>query len=164
MVILISRYDMEPLHIDFSDSATLSGKLKFMGITMFIIGLAGVVFCLVEKTYGFTLYLCLFYLIYGAALLTPYPYRISTKNKSFIKIDDVTIEYRITPFSLPKREDWKNLTGITIKPKSLYLETTDNKRRKINLSWISHRNVLLIKQAMRDYASSKNLKVYLINA
>lgn len=154
---------MDPLYIDFSDSASLSSKLKFMGITMSILGFAGVAFCIIDKSFGFTLYLCLFYLLYGIAMLTPYPYRISNKNKPFIKIDDAVVEYRTTPFSSPKKEEWKNITGITIKPRALYLETADNGKKKINLNWISHKNVLVIKQTMRDYATSKGLEVFLIN-
>lgn len=155
---------MEPLNIDFSDSVTLSGKLKFLGIMMVIIGFAGVAYCIIDRSFGFTLYLCLFYLLYGIAMLTPYPYRISNKNKPFFKVDELAVEYRVTPFSVPKREEWRNITGITIKPRALYLNTTDGRKKKINLNWISHRNVLIIKQTMRDYATAKELDVFLINA
>jgi hypothetical protein len=96
-------------------------------------------------------------------MLTPYPYRISTHNKPFIKVDDTVIEFRTTPFSLTKKETWQTLSCLTIKPRSLYLETADSRSVKINLSWISHRNVLVIKQAMRDYAASKGLEVLIIN-
>ncbi len=154
---------MEPLYIDFSDSASLSGKLKFLGISMSVIGLAGVVFCILDKSYGLTLYLCLFYLLYGVAMLTPYPYRISTKNKPFIKIDELTIEFRTAPFSFTKKEEWKNVSSLTIKPRALYLGTSDNRKIKINLSWISNRSVLVIKQTMKDYAASKGLEVFIIN-
>ena len=154
---------MEPLYIDFSDSASLSGKLKLLGILMSIIGLAGVVFCIFDESYGLTLYLCLFYLLYGIAMLTPYPYRITIKNKPFIKIDDLTVEYRTAPFSIQRKEEWKNVTSLTIKPRALYLEKSDGKRIKVNLNWISHRSVLVIKQTMRDYATSKGLEVFIIN-
>ncbi|RPH30088.1 MAG: hypothetical protein EHM93_16235 [Bacteroidales bacterium] len=154
---------MEPLYIDFSDSDSLSGKLKFMGITMTLIGLASTIFCLFDGSSGFFLYISLFWLIYGIAMLTPYPYRISTHNKPFIKVDDTVIEFRTTPFSLPKKEAWQTVSCLTIKPRSLYLETADNRRVKINLSWISHRNVLVIKQTMRDYAASKGLEVIILN-
>ena len=154
---------MEPLYIDFSDSASLSGKLKFLGISMSIIGLAGVVFCILDKSYGLTLYLCLFYLLYGVAMLTPYPYRISTKNKPFIKIDELTIEFRTAPFSFTKKEEWKSVSSLTLKPRALYLGTSDNRKIKINLSWISHKSVLVIKQTMKDYATSKGLEVFIIN-
>lgn len=155
---------MEPLYIDFSDSVSLSGKLKIMGTMMSFIGLVGVIICFISNTFGFSLYISLFWLIYGIAMLTPYPYRISRMNKPFIKVDDSIIEYRTALFSSPKKEEWKNLTGITIKPRALYLETADSKKKKIDLNWISHRNVLLIKQTMRDYATSKGLEVFLINA
>lgn len=155
---------MEPLYIDFSDSITLTGKLKFIGVLMSVFGLAGVIFCIFDNSFGLSFYLCLFYLIYGFAILSPYPYRISTKNKPFIKVDESTIEFRITPFSYTKTEEWKNIKGITIKPRALYLNTSDGKKKKMNLNWISHRNVLTIKQTMRDYASSKGLEVFIINA
>lgn len=154
---------MEPLYIDFSDSVSLSGKLKFSGILMSIIGFAGVAICIIDKTFGLTFYINLFWLFYGIVMLTPFPYRTSTKNKPFIKVDGSTIEYRTAPFTFPKKEEWKNVTGITIKPRALYLETSDSKK-KIDLNWISHRNVLVIKQTMRDYATAKGLEVFLINA
>jgi hypothetical protein len=154
---------MEPLYIDFSDSVSLSGKLKFLGILMSIIGLAGTTICIISKTFGITFYINLFWLFYGIAMLTPYPYRISTMNKPFFKVDEESVEFRTTPFSFPKKEDWQNITGITIKLQSLYLDTKDGKKKKINLNWISSRNALLIKQTMRDFAASKNLEVHLIN-
>lgn len=155
---------MEPLYIDFSDSVTLSGKLKFLGIMMSIIGLAGVTYCIVDRSFGLTIYLCLFYFLYGVAMLTPYPYRISNKNKPFFKVDESAIEYRITPFSFSKKEEWNNITGITIKPRSLYLNTVDGNKKKMDLNWISHRNVLLIKQTLKEYATSKGLELFLINS
>lgn len=155
---------MEPLYIDFSDSDSLSGKLKFMGVTTSLIGLIGIIFSIYGNTFGFYFYMQLFLLFYGLVMLTPYPYRISTKNKPFIKIDDSTIEYRTTPFSSPNKENWKNITGITIKPRALFLDTADNKRKKINLNWVSHRNTLMIKQTLKEYATSKGLELFLINS
>lgn len=155
---------MEPLYIDFSDSVSLSGKTKFVGILMSILGFVGGMFCIVEKSYGLPFYLILFYLVWGVFMLTPYPYRITSKNKPFIKIDDSVIEYRTAPFSFPKKEDWKNIVSVTIKPHSLTLDTKFNQKRKINLNWISQRNTFLIKQTMREYATSKDLDVFLINA
>lgn len=155
---------MEPLYIDFSDSVSLSGKTKFVGILMSILGLVGFVFCVVEKSYGLPFYLILFYLVWGVFMLTPYPYRITSKNKPFIKIDDTMVEYRTAPFSTPKKEGWKNIVSITIKPHSITFDTKSNQKKKISLSWISQRNTLLIKQTIREYATAKDLNVYLINS
>lgn len=155
---------MEPLFIDFSDSDTLSGKLKFMGVTTSLVGLIGVIFCISGNAYGYFFYTFLFLFLYGLLMLTPYPYRISTKNKPFIKIDDINIEYRTTPFSSPRKEEWKNISSIIFKPRSIFLETTDNKKKKINLSWISTRNILVIEQSMKDYAASKGLEIFLFRA
>ena len=154
---------MEPLYIDFSDSETLSGILRFMGISMSVIGLASTVFCLFDASSGLFLYISLFWLLYGIIMLTPYPYRISTRNKPFFKIDDSYIEYRTTPYSPPKKEAWHNITSLILKPRALYLETSSGRKIKISLSWISHRSVLVIKQAMKDYATSKDLEVFVIN-
>ncbi|HCT29215.1 MAG TPA: hypothetical protein DIW31_00415 [Bacteroidales bacterium] len=155
---------MEPLYIDFSDSVSLSGKTKFVGILMSALGLIGSVFCIVEKSYGLSFYLILFYLVWGVFMLTPYPYRITSRNKPFIKIDDSVVEYRTAPFSYPRKEEWKNISSVTIKPHSLILETNDSQKRKVTLNWISQRNVLLIKQTIREYATLKDLDVFLINS
>lgn len=154
---------MEPLYLDFSDSAYLSGRLRFLGILMSVLGLISTAICILGKTYGISFFISLFWLLYGIAMLTPYPYRISVKNKPFFKVDENSIEYRTTPFSLPKKEEWGNITSLTIKLRALYIDTKDNRKRKISLNWVSFRNALIIKQTMRDYATSKGVEVFLIN-
>ncbi len=154
---------MEPLYIDFSDSVSLSGKTKFLGILMCILGVVGITFCLIDGSYGLPFYLILFYLVWGVFMLTPYPYRITSRNKPFIKIDEKVIGYRTAPFSIPKSEDWVNISDITIKPHSIFLEIKGGQRKKINLSWISRRNELIIKQTIREIATEKGINVFLIN-
>ena len=97
-------------------------------------------------------------------MLTPYPYRITSRNKPFIKIDELVVEYKTAPFSFPRKEEWQNVTDVTIKPHSLILEIKGNQKKKITLSWISQRNALIIKQTMREYANSKGINVFLINS
>lgn len=155
---------METLYIDFSDSASLSGRLKFLGITTAFIGLVGSIICIVNKTYDFIFYTQIFLFIYGIFMLTPYPHRISTKNKPFFKIDDESIEFRTTPFSSPKRVIWANVTGIIIKPRILFLETIDSKKVKINLNWISRKSIMTIAQSIKEFATSKGIKIFLFSA
>jgi len=155
---------MEPLYIDFSDSVSLSSKTKFVGILMSILGLLGCLIGVIDNSYGLTFYITLFYLLWGIFMLTPYPYRISSKNKPYIKIDESVIEYKTAPFSFPKKEEWQNITDVTIKAHALILDTKSNQKKKITLSWISQRNALIIKQTIREYANSKGINVFLINS
>lgn len=155
---------METLYIDFSDSASLSGRLKFLGITTAFIGLIGSIICIANKTYDFIFYTQVFLFIYGIFMLTPYPHRISTKNKPFFKVDDESIVFRTTPFSTSKKESWSNVTGIIIKPRALFLETVDGKKVKINLNWVSRKNIMTIAQAIKEFATSKGIKIFLFSA
>jgi hypothetical protein len=155
---------METLYIDFSDSASLSGRLKFLGITTAFIGLIGSIICITNKTFDFFFYTQVFLFIYGLFMLTPYPYRISTKNKPFFKVDENSIEFRTTPFSQPKKENWNEVTGIIIKPRMMILETTSGKKVRINLNWISRKNIMVIAQSIKEFATSKGIKIFLFSA
>ena len=155
---------METFFIDFSDSASLSGRLKFLGITTAFIGLIGSILCIANKSYDFIFYTQVFLFVYGIFMLTPYPHRISTKNKPFFKVDDESIEFRTTPFSIPKKEIWNNVTGIIIKPRVMLLETSEGKKVKINLNWISRKNIMMISQSIKEFATSKGIKIFLFSA
>ncbi|MHC1702311.1 MAG: hypothetical protein AB9846_00255 [Tenuifilaceae bacterium] len=151
---------MDSLYLDFSDTDSLSGRQKFLGILFAFIGFLGTMICFVDQTFGYLFYLNLFWLFYGVAMLTPYPYRISTKNKPFFKVDNNAIEYKTTPFTIrPKRIEWSDISSITLKPRILYVESISGKKIKISLNWISFKNVIIIKQAVSDYASSKGLMI-----
>jgi hypothetical protein len=151
---------MESLYIDFSDTDSLSGRQKFLGILFAFIGFLGVVICFVDNTFGYLFFINLFWLVYGVAMLTPYPYRISTKNKPFIKVDSDSIEFKTTPFTVrSKRIEWNDIGSITFKPRILYVEKLSGKKVKISLHWISFKNVIIIKQAISDFASSKGLMI-----
>ncbi len=151
---------MDSLYLDFSDTDSLSGRQKFLGILFAFIGFLGTVICFVDQTFGYLFYLNLFWLLYGVAMLTPYPYRISTKNKPFFKVDIIAIEYKTTPFTVrSKRIEWKDINSITLKPRILYVEKANGRKAKISLHWISFKNVIIIKQAISDFASSKGLMI-----
>ncbi len=154
---------MEPLYIDFSDSVSLSAKTRFVGGLMFIIGLIGTILCIIEGSFGFSFFLTLTYTIWGVFMFTPLLNRLTSRNKPFIKIDNSTIDYRTTPFSFPKKEEWTNITDVTIKSHSIFLETKSGQKKKINLNWISRRNELIIKQSIREIANEKGINVFLIN-